>query len=139
LWYATIAVIGKERAEHFWPVKDLEAAGALVAGGSDWPAGQDTPNPWIGIEGMVTRRNPTGEIPGALWPEQAIALPAALRAYTRNSAEAMGLGQVTGSVEPGKSADLIVLDRNLFKVPVEKIHETAVMQTYFQGRVVYRR
>lgn len=137
LWYATAAAIGRERAERFWPVKDLQESGALLAGGSDWPAGQDSPNPWIGIEGLVTRRNPLGEVPGALWPEQAIDLASALRAYTLGSADAMGLGDTTGSIEPGKSADLIVLDRNLFEVPVEQVHETKVTRTWFQGRLVH--
>jgi len=139
LWYAVAAAIGQERALHFWPMKDLLQSGALLAGGSDWPAGQDTPNPWIGIEGMVTRRNPTGEVPGALWPEQAISLSDALRTYTLNSAQAMGLGKMTGSIKPGKSADLIILDRHLFKIPADQIDQVAVQRTYFQGRLVYER
>lgn len=143
LWFPTglgqaIAMaIGSERAEHIFPVRNLLNAGALVAGGSDWPAGQPTANPWIGIEGLVTRRNPLHQMPGALWPEQGVDLATALRIYTLNSAEAMGLGGQTGSIEPGKSADFIVLDRNLFKVPVEQVHEVAVQQTYFRGRQVH--
>jgi predicted amidohydrolase YtcJ len=139
LWHATAAVIGRERAERFWPVKDLLASGAHLAGGSDWPAGQDSPNPWVGIEGLVTRRNPLGEVPGALWPEQAIDLATALRLYTRDSAEAMGLGETTGSIEPGKSADLIVLDRRLFEIPITQVHATQVTQTWFRGRLVFAR
>jgi predicted amidohydrolase YtcJ len=138
-WYAIAAVIGQERAERFWPVRELLTSGALLAGGSDWPAGQDSPNPWIGIEGLVTRRNPLGEVPGVLWPEQAIDLATALRLYTRDSAEAMGLGETTGAIEPGRSADLIVLDRPLFEIPIEQVHETRIAQTYFQGRRVYSR
>jgi len=136
-WHAIAAVVGRERAERFWPIRDLLDSGAHLAGGSDWPAGQDSPNPWIGIEGMVTRRNPLGEMPGVLWPEQAVDLATALRLYTRDSADAMGLGETTGSIEPGKSADLIVLDRHLFEVPVERVHGTRVERTYFQGRLVH--
>ncbi len=145
LWYPTglgaaiAAAIGKDRAEHMYPVKDLMRAGALVAAGSDWPAGQPTPNPWLGIEGLVTRKNPNGETPGALWPEQAVDLAAALRIYTLNSAQSMGLGKQTGSIEAGKSADFIVLDRNLFKGPAEQIHKVTVKQTFFRGRQVYPR
>lgn len=145
LWFPTglglamNAVIGAERARHIFPVRSLVKAGALVAGGSDWPAGQATPDPWLGIEGLVTRRDPLGRIPGALWPEQAVDLDTALRIYTINSATAMGLGAITGSIAPGKSADFIVLNQNLYAVPAERIHDTKVEQTYFQGRPVYQR
>jgi len=143
LWFPTGAgfaiagAIGQARAEHFFPVKSLLRAGALVAAGSDWPAGQPTPDPWIGMEGLITRKNPLKEIPGALWPEEAVDLATALRIYTVNSSRAMGLEKITGSLEVGKSADLIVLDRNLFQIPAEQIHETKVRRTYFQGKLVY--
>ncbi|WP_343731906.1 amidohydrolase [Duganella sp.] len=145
IWYptgigmATAMAIGRERAAHIFPILDLTRAGALVAGGSDWPAGQPTPNPWMGIEGLVTRRDPAGAIPGALWPEQAVDLATALRIYTLNSAEAMGLGAETGSIEVGKSADFIVLDKNLFKIPVTQVHTATVQQTYFRGRQVFHK
>lgn len=143
LWFptglnnATAMAIGEERLQRIFPVKSMIAAGMLVAAGSDWPAGQPTANPWIGIEGLLTRKNPLGEMPGALGPDQAVDLAAALRIYTINSARAMGLAAETGSIEPGKSADLIVLDRHLFKVPAEQIHKTQVTQTYFKGHRVF--
>jgi len=143
IWYptglgiATAMAIGQERAAHIFPILDLTRAGVLVAGGSDWPAGQPTPNPWLGIEGLVTRRDPSGAIPGALWPQQAVDLATALRIYTLNSAQAMGLGKETGSIEVGKSADFIVLDKNLFKIPAAQVHTTSVQQTFFRGRKVF--
>jgi predicted amidohydrolase YtcJ len=137
LGMASAMAIGKERADHMYPVKSLSRSGALVAGGSDWPVGQATPNPWVGIEGLVTRKNPTDGIPGAMWPEQAVDLATALRIFSINSAEAMGLGRQTGSIEAGKSADFIVLDRNLFKVPIEQVHNVEVRQTFFHGRQVF--
>ncbi|MBP1628147.1 MAG: Amidohydrolase 3 [Holophagaceae bacterium] len=137
LWMAMVPAIGPERAGRFFPNKDVLGAGALVAGGSDWPAGQATPDPWIGLEGLVTRRDPMGIFPGALGPEQALDLATAIRIYTLNSAKAMGLAQRTGSLKVGKSADFIILDRNLFKVPAEQIHQTQVQATYFQGHRVY--
>ncbi|MTV36038.1 amidohydrolase [Duganella radicis] len=143
IWYptglgiATAMAIGQERAAHIFPILDLTRAGVLVAGGSDWPAGQPTPNPWLGIEGLVTRRDPSGAIPGALWPEQAVDLATALRIYTLNSAQAMGLGKETGSIEVGKSADFIVLDKNLFKIPAAQVHTATVQQTFFRGRKVF--
>lgn len=144
LWFptglnmATAMAIGEERLQRIFPIKSMIAAGMLVAGGSDWPAGQPTANPWIGIEGLLTRKNPLGEMPGVLAPDQAVDLAAALRIYTLDSALAMGLADETGSIERGKSADFIVLDRHLFKVPAEQIHLTQVMQTYYKGRRVFR-
>jgi predicted amidohydrolase YtcJ len=142
LWFPGViveairATVPKERVDHFWPNRDLHEAGALIAGGSDWPVMPD-PNPWIGIQGMVTRRDPSGQFDGALWPEQALDLATVLRAYTLNSARAMGVNDVTGSLEVGKSADLIVLDRHVFEVPVDTLVGTRVLATYFEGRVVH--
>lgn len=132
---ANKAVIG-ERADRYWPNRDLHAAGALMAGGSDWPV-VGLPDPWFGLEGMVTRQNPKGGYPGALWPEQAIDLPTAIEIYTRNPARAMGLGHLTGSIEVGKSADLIVLEKNLFEVEPGRLSKTKVLSTWFEGRCVY--
>ncbi len=145
IWFPTIfleahkAAMGAERAERFWPNRDLKNAGALMAGGSDWPV-IPNPDPWHGIEGMVTRRNPAGDFPGvALWPEQALDLETVIEIYTINAARAAGLGGITGSIAVGKSADLIVLDQALFDIPADQIAETAVEMTFFEGRKVYER
>ena len=70
---------------------------------------------------------------------QAIGLADAIEIYTINSARAMGLDAVTGSLAPGKSADIIVLDQNVFDVPSDRIAGTKVLTTYFEGRPVYQR
>jgi predicted amidohydrolase YtcJ len=133
---ANKAVIDEPRAERYWPNRDLHAAGALMAGGSDWPV-IGLPDPWFGLEGMVTRRNPRGGYPGALWAEQAIDLVTAIEIYTRNPAKAMGLGHMIGTIEVGKSADLIVLEKNLFEVEANSLSATKVLSTYFEGRLVH--
>ncbi len=145
IWFPTTFLeghkeaMGRERAERFWPVADLLDAGTLLAGGSDWPV-CPIPDPWSGIEGLVTRQNPSGAFPGeALWPEQAIDLETAIAVYTINSAQASGLDAETGSIEVGKSADLIIIDQNVFDVPPGRIAGTKVLTTYFEGRVVYQR
>jgi predicted amidohydrolase YtcJ len=145
IWYPSFfleghkVAMGKERAERFWPNRDLKESGALMSGGSDWPV-IPNPDPWNGIEGMVTRRNPSGEFGDAtLWPEQALDLPTVLQIYTINGARAMGLEGITGSVEIGKSADLIVLDRNPFETAPQNLAKTKVLTTYFEGRAVYER
>jgi predicted amidohydrolase YtcJ len=144
MWFPTAfleshkEVLGEERATRFWPIAALRESGALIAGGSDWPV-VPLPNPWIGIEGMVTRQNPFGDFPGvSLWADQAIDLESAVRAYTINPAVAMGIDALTGSLEPGKSADLIVLNQNVFDVPANQIGKTTIQATYFEGRVVYQ-
>lgn len=143
LWFPTPVTpvlehfLGRERTARINPIGSLMKAGAPLAIGSDWPAATPVPDPWIGIEGIVTRRNPLGQITGVLAPQERLPLHDALRFYTRGNAEAMGLGAVTGSVEPGKSADLIVLDQHLFRTPVERIHLTRVLSTYLQGRLVH--
>lgn len=135
---ANNAVIPGERANRYWPNRDLQESGALLAAGSDWPV-VGLPDPWFGLEGMVTRRNPRGTHDGALWPEQGLDLATVLEIYTRNPAQAMGLGAITGSVEPGKSADLIVLDRNLFECDPLDLADTKVLETWFEGRQVHMR
>jgi predicted amidohydrolase YtcJ len=144
VWYpgpilqATEAVLGKERANRFWPFKTFIANGVLVAGGTDWKSLPDEFSElWDGVQGMVTRRNPRAAAPGALWPEEAIDIAAVIKIYTLNSARAMRIADRTGSLEVGKSADLIVLDQNLFEVPAEKISKTKVLLTLFEGKTVY--
>jgi predicted amidohydrolase YtcJ len=131
-------VLPEARANRYWPNRDLWESGALLAAGSDWPV-VGLPDPWFGFEGMVTRRNPKGTYPGALWPEQALDVATVIEIYTRNPATAMGISGITGSIEPGKSADLIVLDRNLFECDPEDLADTKVLQTYFEGRKVHER
>lgn len=133
---ANSAVIEAGRAERYWPNRELYETGALLAAGSDWPV-VGLPDPWFGLEGMVTRRNPKGGYPGALWPEQALSVERAIEIYTRNPARAMGIEHLTGSIEAGKSADVIVLDQNLFEIPPERLSKTRVVSTYFEGRLVH--
>ncbi|HXN87264.1 MAG TPA: amidohydrolase [Candidatus Binataceae bacterium] len=143
LWYPNQIIDGieqavGERVRQYWPNRNLLEAGVLIATGTDWPV-IPNPDPWSGIEGLITRRNPNGQFNGALWPEQALDLPAAIAAYTANPARAMGLESVTGSLAVGKSADLIVLDRNLFEIAASDIADTKVITTFFEGQVVHER
>jgi hypothetical protein len=134
---ACLDVLGEERTERFWPNKDLHDAGALLAAGSDWPVVPE-PNPWIGIEGMITRANPAGDVPGVLGADQALDLETVLRIYTANAARAMGIEHLSGKLAPGMSADVAVLDRHLFEIAPGEIGRTEVVMTLFRGRVVYQ-
>lgn len=142
IWYpspiiqSVINAVGP-RGQHYWPTRDLLKAGALIATGSDWPAAVPDQNPWMGIEALVTRKDPRGITPGSLWPEQAVSLDEALKIYTLNGARALRLESRIGSLQPGKSAQIIVLDRNPFKIPAADIGDTQVRMTYFEGKLVY--
>ncbi|MEJ1962717.1 MAG: amidohydrolase [Gammaproteobacteria bacterium] len=132
--------VGPPRGEHYFPIKTLLASGVNVVAGSDWPAGAlPDMSPWVGLEGMVTRQNPWGNAEGVLWKEQAIPLADALRIFTLNGARALKLQDATGSIETGKLADLIVLNQNLFDIAPDRISETQVKLTLFQGKTVYER
>ena len=121
-----------------WPIKSLVEAGALVTYGSDWSV-VPTPNPWPGIEAMVTRADPTGAMEGTLWPEQAVDLATTVRIFTLNSAIANRAGDHSGSLEVGKDADFIVLDRNIFEVPITDVGDTQVLMSVVGGREVINR
>ena len=97
----------------------------------------ESPNPLEGIQGLVTRADPLHRAPGTLWPEQAITAEEALQVFTRNAARAMGLDGETGSIEVGKSADFVVLDRDAIGGPAEGIIDARVLATWFAGREVY--
>lgn len=131
-------VLPKERAERMQPNRSLLDTGAVVAGGSDWPV-SPSPNAWEGIHGLVTRQDPSGTYPGTLWAEQAITLDEAIQAFTINGAKAMGLASETGSLEVGKSADFVVLDRDPFSAPATELVNTTVNETWFAGRQVFQR
>jgi predicted amidohydrolase YtcJ len=142
LWFpgviseAIATVLPAERASKMQPTRSLLDSGARIAGGSDWPV-SFSPNAWEGIYGLVTRKDPSGQFPGTLWPEQAISLTEAIRIYTTNSAQAMGLDDVTGSLSPGKSADFIDLNENPHDIHLDTLPHVKARQTWFAGRKVF--
>jgi len=144
VWYpgvipdALATVLPAERAGHVHPNRDLLDSGVLVAAGSDWPV-SESPDPLQGLYGLVTRADPTGRHPGTLWPEQALTLPEAIGVCTRNGAEAAGLDDVTGVLVSGRSADFVVLDGDPFRAPIGELSQRRVVQTWFEGSLVYER
>lgn len=140
LWYP--AALGDLRpllgeGRHlFWQINSLYESGALVIYGSDWPV-VPSPNPWTGIEAMVTRMDPTGQDPTIGWTDEAVDLETAIKIFTINGAIANKDGDSSGSLVSGKNADFIVLDRNIFEVPIEEVGETEVLLTVVSGKHVY--
>jgi predicted amidohydrolase YtcJ len=119
-----------------WPLRELLDHHAVVAAGSDWPI-VPTPDPWNALQALLTRSNPGASVAGRTNPGGAISLPEAIAAFTSSSAGAIGMPAMIGALAPGRSADFIVLDQNLFDIETSAIHRTAVLQTYFRGRRVY--
>ncbi|MFR9728239.1 amidohydrolase [Saccharopolyspora sp. MS10] len=129
----TLPELGAERAARQYPFRSLEEAGALLAGGSDWPVSD--PAPLVAVHAAVNRCEPDGGPP--LLPEQAISLRAALRAHTSGSAAACGFEREAGSLELGMAADLALLDRDLFAAPRSEIAEARVAATFVDGAPVH--
>ena len=130
------AIFGEQRMQKKWyPIKDFIDAGIVTAYASDWPLGFASPVPWPALEAMVTRKDPHGKIPGQLG--EPITLAQAVKIFTLGGAQVEMREKDNGSIEVGKYADMIVLDRNLFEIPVENIDSTKVLSTIFEGKVVY--
>lgn len=134
------AYLGPVRFALAEPSRLLEIHGARIAFGSDWPV--DALDEWLAMQVAVTR-SAVGEdavtYPGRLGIDPGLSLASAVRAMTFGAAYSLRQEAVTGSLEVGKFADVIVLDRNLFEVPVETIRETQVVLTMVGGKVVYKR
>lgn len=128
-------VIGAERAQTTYAFRSLLESGARVAFGSDWFVAPATPID--GIYAAVTRRTLDGEHPDGWVPSQKITVEQALRAYTSSAAYASFDESVKGSLEPGKLADFVLLDRDLTSIAPETIRETRVLRTVVGGRTVY--
>jgi predicted amidohydrolase YtcJ len=132
----TEPVLGPQRSRWLYPIGSVVKAGAHLAAGSDWSV--SSMNPFEAIQVAITRRAPDSP-PGPAWiPEETVSLPTMLRAYTSGGAYAAGEEATNGTLEVGKAADLIVLDRNLYRIPVTQIHAARVLLTLLDGKVVWR-
>ena len=139
----TLPFLGPERSAWQYPFGSLARSGAQLCFGSDWPV--SSPNPLWQIHTAVNRTTapatPTvARAPSTLFlPGERIALPAALAAFTIGSAYVNHAERDAGSIEPGKRADLVVLDRNLFAHPADEIALAEVDLTLVDGPVVHAR
>jgi len=131
----TIPFIGPERSRWLYPIGSLRRSGAMIAFGSDWSV--STADPFEQMEVAVTRTGPAAVTDGPFLPDERIDLPAALAAFTMGSAYVNSLEASAGSIEVGKLADLIVIDRNLFEIDPAEISETRVLLTLLSGEPVH--
>jgi predicted amidohydrolase YtcJ len=130
--------MGRGRFKYMEPAGFLAAAGARIAYGSDWPV--DPLDEWFALKVGVTRTNSPHSDPkyaGRLSDDEGLSRAQVLRAITMNSSYELHQEIETGSLEVGKIADLVVLDRNVLQIPAEEIAEVQVLQTVVGGHVVY--
>ncbi len=139
--------LGKDRADHEYRMKSFLDAGLVVACGSDAPVGISVPitkvpfAPVLAIQQGMTRCNvykDASELENVLNPSERVSLEDMIRTYTINGAVSNFAEDRIGSITVGKDADLIILDQDLFSIPVTEIHKTSIVMTIFNGEVVYQ-
>ena len=127
--------IGHERAKSSYAWRSMLDHGVKLAFGTDWPVAPL--NPLLGLYAAVTRATTDGKYPNGWIPEQKITLAEAIEAYTLGSAYAEFTDAQKGSLTPGKLADIVILDADLFSIPPEKIKDGKVITTLVGGHIVY--
>ncbi|MCC0065807.1 MAG: amidohydrolase [Rhodovulum sp.] len=140
-WYDGTTGDAKKNQQRF---QSLEDAGVVVVSSSDFPSTDTFERdmyPLTGLEVGMTRLDPDtateAELAGIPQPEERASLEEMIASYTINGAYMIFDERDRGSIEPGKKADLVVLDRNLFELPATSVGEARVLQTYFEGEQVF--
>jgi len=128
--------VGHERIKGAYAWRTFLDQGSRIACGSDFPV--ESPNPFEGLHAAVTRQNNAGVPAGGWYKNQAMTLTEAFRCFTLDAAYAAHQENVIGTLEPGKWADFVVIDRDIFKIPAEQIGKTQVLQTWMGGKRVYQ-
>lgn len=131
--------LGPARYRYIEPAAFLADAGARIAYGSDWPV--DPLDEWFALKVGVTRTNRPDVGPryrGRLSQDRGLTREQVLRAVTMGASYELHQESRTGSLEPGKLADLVILDRNVMRIPAEDIAQVKVLETIVGGRTVYR-
>jgi predicted amidohydrolase YtcJ len=128
--------IGHERMAGAYAWRTFLDQGTKIAGGSDFPV--ESPNPFFGIHAAVTRQDHQGRPPGGWYPQQKMTLVEALRAFTLDAAYASHDEAARGTLEPGKWADFILIDRDIVTGDPADIWKTRVLETWVGGKRVYQ-
>ena len=124
-----ITRLGPERCKYTYPIKSLVDAGVICASGSDSPV--EDPDVILGLHALVNR--------DGFVPEQCISIKDALKTYTINGAYSAFEEDVKGSIEVGKLADLVILDKNPLEVPKNEIKDLKVLETIIRGKTVFKK
>lgn len=137
----TIPLLAKPRADRRYMLGDFLNAGVKIAFGSDWPWGtvSSSMDPLLAIGTSVTRKDPDDPDSKSYEPQEEIDLPTALKLHTFGGAWQNFNESINGTIEKGKKADLVVLDRNIFETNDDALSKIEVLMTVFEGRVVYKK
>ncbi|HEX8222614.1 MAG TPA: amidohydrolase [Allosphingosinicella sp.] len=135
-WKMAEARMGIERLGGAYAWRSMIANNSRLAFGSDFPV--ESPNPFPGLAAAISRQDPEGQPPGGWLPEQRLGLEQALAAFTRGAAYAGFAEDRIGSLEKGRWADFILVDRDIFDVPTPRqLRETKVVETWIAGKKVW--
>ncbi|MBT8144479.1 MAG: amidohydrolase, partial [Gammaproteobacteria bacterium] len=129
--------VGPQRIAGGYAWRKLLDRGAHIAAGSDFPV--EPANPMFGLHAAVSRQDRDNQPPGGWYPQEALTPAEALRVFTLDAAFAAHQEQQLGSLEPGKRADFILVDRDILKGPADQIWQTKVLETWVNGRRAYQR
>ena len=129
--------LGPDRLAGAYAWQSVLKSGAKLAFGTDFPV--ESPNPFPGLAAAVSRQDMDGQPPGGWIPEQRLTFEQALNAYTRGAAYAAFAEDKIGSLEPGKWADFIIVDRDVSKVDPQALARTEVLETWIAGKKVWER
>jgi len=128
--------LGLKRTRFAYPFSSVYKSGSTLAFGSDYPYG--ILNPLYGIYTAVTRKDSTGQPAQGWYPQERLTIQQAIEAYTLGSAKAEVKENIKGSLEAGKLADMVILDKNILQIPYPEILNTKVVYTLVRGKIVYK-
>lgn len=127
--------VGPDRIKGGYAWQTFLDQGTVIANGSDFPV--EHSNPFFGLYSSITRQDHEGNPPGGWYPEEALNREQTLRSFTIDAAYAAHQEDILGTLEPGKWADFVVIDRDFFEVPAIEIWQTQVLETWVAGEKVY--
>ncbi|MEA2062576.1 MAG: amidohydrolase family protein [Gemmatimonadota bacterium] len=127
--------LGRERCRYAYAWRSILEAGGRIAFGTD--CSMKPMDPMEGLYAAVSRRSKDGLPAGGWFPEEKLTMEEAIELYTLGPAYASFEEHLKGSIEPGKLADMAVLSQNLFEIPEDRIMDTRVVYTVFDGKIVY--
>ena len=120
--------IGSKRLKNAYPFRSIIDSGCILAGASDAPI--ESVNVLDALQACVTRHG--------MVPEESITVLEALKMFTYNAAYALGQESIKGSLEKGKLADFVILDRDILKIPIETIKNIKILETYHRGTLIFK-